>query len=54
MLNRLLKTIDELCGSVVSARAVYLVVRFALYIRKGQQQMMADYLMLELVEQGRM
>jgi hypothetical protein len=33
---------------------VFISVACASYVRKGQQQMMADYLMLELIEQGRL
>lgn len=54
MLSRLLKTVDRFCCNCVSSRAVFLIVAYAPYIRKGQHQMMADYLMLELVEQGRL
>lgn len=54
MLSRLLKTVDSICGNCASARVVFLIVAYAPYVRKGQHQMMADYLMLELVEQGRL
>lgn len=54
MLKRLLNTLDVFFCGFVTANAVRIVVQHATYIRKGQQQMMADYLMLELVEQGRL
>lgn len=54
MLSRLLKTVDKFMGNFITARGLVLVVKYAPYIRKGQHQMMADYLMLELVAQGRL
>jgi hypothetical protein len=54
MLKRLLCDINSICGSRVTGADVAMCIACAGYVRKGQQQMMADYLMLELVEQGRL
>lgn len=54
MVTRIIKTLERFYGPFISAHAVYLVVKYATYVRKGQQQMIADYVMLELVEQGRL
>lgn len=40
-----------MCGKV---DAIQLAVKTNKWIRKGQHQMLADYLMLELLEQGRL
>jgi hypothetical protein len=54
MLKRLLCDLNSVYGNRVTGANVAMCVACAIYVRKGQRQRMANYLMLELVKQGRL
>ena len=54
MLKALLQKYNFYVGCCATTVLIVTIVKYSPFVRKGQQQMMADYLWLELLETGRL